>query len=281
MQHFLAAVALSLVVCPSPVIAQDGANGLEVRPDPKNVVANSLVGTWRLDPLLNKRLGHRVGQKGGEDCIEFRDDAKALKKVPAAIARKLAEARIYLAGTMRKGDKEHAFLLTLYAGNPVVVWFRERNGDPLGDAESWNVTIVRAEARQADMLFVGGDSNNQSFAAYKRETKVVGKLEPIAALTEMIRLLEAGKAREFLETYCAPDDLGEVIEQGGTMEKLVDRFKGERVKVLIDTLTAASKRPPVMIDGDDIASWELDKAGGTPGKLRLQRIDGRWYLRNR
>ena len=44
----------------------------------------------------------------------------------------------------------------------------------LGDAESFNVMFAVARQRQNDLLFIGGDFNNQPFAAYARmkiETK--------------------------------------------------------------------------------------------------------------
>jgi hypothetical protein len=46
----------------------------------------------------------------------------------------------------------------------------------------------------------------------------------------MIALLEAGKARDFVEKYCAPEDLAAMVKGGRTSEKLAARFEGERVK---------------------------------------------------
>jgi len=277
MVRLLLGGVVPFLLCMAPIVGQAGTNGLEVRPDPQNVVASALLGEWRLDEALTKRLGRQQNI----DRLEFRDDAKVLVGVPGPIAKKLAERRIYLAGVMVLRGKEQPFLLTEVAGNPTVVWFRERDGDPTGDAESFTVMLVRAEAKAADVLFVGGDANNQSFSAYARGGKPVGKLEPAAAITEMIGLLQAGKAREFVETYCSPEDLGQMVKEGRTMEKLVAQFEGERVLELIDILTAASKRPPTMSASGDEATWQLDKGQSTPGTLRLQRIDGRWYVRNR
>ena len=154
---------------------------------------------------------------------------------------------------------------------------RPGDGDAMGDAESFHVMLVRAEAKSADVLFVGGDHNNQSFSAYTREVKVI-KLEPAAAITEMVRLLQAGKVREFVETYCSPEDLGDMVKKGQTVEKLVERFSSEKAQELIDILTAVSKLTPTKNESGDEVSWEVE---GKPTKLRLQRIDGRWYMRNK
>ena len=148
----------------------------------------------------------------------------------------------------------------------------------MGDAESLIVMLVRGEAKSADLLFVGGDSNNQSFSPYARETKGVAKLEPAAVITDMIRLLEAGRSREFVETYVSPTDLDEMTKQGRTIEKLASRFEGERVKELLEVMHTISKQPPVTSADGGEASWAIEHK---LGHLRLQRIDGRWYLRNR
>lgn len=267
-------IALAFLLTSLPIAAQDQTNGLEVRPDPQNVVASALLGAWHLDAAL----GQRLGNKSKVERLEFKDDASVVAKVPAKIAAKLQEHRIYLAGIMVLKGKEQPFLLTELTGNPTVVWFRERGGDPLGDAESFTVMLVRAEAKPADLLFVGGDFNNQSFTAFARETKVVGALEPAAVLTNMIALLEAGKAREFVETYCAPEDLTAMLQGGRTIEKLAAKFEGERKDQLVAALKSASKVPPQMNEAGDEAAWKLDQG---PRDLRLQRIDGRWYIRNR
>lgn len=88
-------------------------------------------------------------------------------------------------------------------------------------------------------------------------------------ITGMIRMLEAGKF------------LGEMERQGKTLAKLVARFEGERLEELLKVLhgiSKATKQPPTMsADGDD-ASWASEQK---LGQLRLQHIDGRWYIRPR
>jgi hypothetical protein len=272
-------VSVAFLLTTLPVVAQTGTNGLEVRPDPQNVVASSLLGSWKRDAALQQRLGNKTGV----EQLEFRDDATIVAKVPEAIAAKLRVHRIYLAGVMVLRGKEQPFLLTELAGNPTVVWFRERGGDPLGDAESFTVMLARAEAKPEDLLFVGGDFNNQSFSAYTRVSKVVGKLDPVAAIADMIALLEAGKSREFVETYCAPEDLAAIVQGGRTIEKVAARFEGERAQAMVEFLQTVSKLPPTMNAAGDEASWTVEKKPGSrlPGALRLQCIDGRWYMRDR
>ena len=276
MKGLLAAVVVTLWIGTSPILAQGESNGLKVQPDKDSVLANSLVGAWVPDVELNKRLGKR----GEQHRLEFVADAKVLAGVPAAIAKKLLTYRIYLAGTMTMRDQKHAFLVTNHTGNPTIIWFRERAGDPMGDAESWNASLVRAQVAQADLLFLGGDNNNQAFAAYKRDSKVVGKLTPSAAIAEMTRMLVAGEARKFVTTYCAPDDLSRMQKAGRGLDRLEQRFAGPRGKQFLEALAIANKSEPVMSGDGDLATWTLDLEGFPP-RLSLQRIDGRWYLRNR
>lgn len=249
-------------------------NGLVVRPDPRNAVAQALVGTWRLDGTLGKRLGGA----GRIDRIEFRTDADVVGKVPAAIAAKLRELPLYQQGTMLMDGTVHPYLLTVIHGNPMIVWFRERDGDPMGDTESFLVAIARAKESSGDVLLLGGDTAETPMAAYGREPAGTPRLEPEAVITHMAQLLEAGKGREFVETYMSPADMAKMKERGRTLDDLAKRFEGERVKELIAMLQAISKVPPQWNEARDEASWDVDQK---PGKLRLQLVDGRWYVKDR
>lgn len=257
--------------------AQEGA-GLEVKPDRRNVVANALIGEWRLDQALQDRLG---GPAEAGDRIAFREDAAVLAKVPRQLAEKLRSMRLFLAGTMTRKGKEHAFLLTELNGNPTVVWFRERNGDPLGDAESNNVMLARGAVPQADLLFVGGDSDNQPFACYARAQGPRPQLQPSAAVAQMIQLLEAGRTVEFVREWCAPEDMEAVkteAERAVAVERLAKRLaEGKRDRILEALRAAAKQEPAISADGNE-AIWTID---GEPSRLRLTRVDGRWYMRNR
>ncbi|MGK0155097.1 MAG: hypothetical protein ACI9SE_002057 [Neolewinella sp.] len=276
MKELLVLVATLLLAGSHSLLAQDDTIRLKVQPDRGNVLANSLVGSWVIDVELNQRLGNR----GKQPSLQFAADASVLAGVPAPIAKQLRTSRIYLAGTMTMADKKHAFLVTEKSGNPIIVWFRERGGDSMGDTESWHASLARAEVAQADLLFLGGDRNSESFAAYERAGKPVGTLTPVAALAEMSRLLGGGEAHQFVTTYCTPKDLAEMVEAGRSIDRIVEHFRGPRGKQLVAVLAVASKSEPVMSEGGDVATWTL-KMEGLPPRLSLLRIDGRWYLRNR
>ncbi|MBM4073184.1 MAG: hypothetical protein FJ271_30315 [Planctomycetes bacterium] len=144
---------------------------IKVEPDKENVVASRLVGDWLLDAALTGRLARNAKVPAEAALVSFKSDPAVAAKLPAKYEKFLANRRVYLAGLMTlKGQKsrQHPFILIEHRGNPHIVWFRERDGDPLGDAESFNVMLAVARERQDDLLFIGGDFNNQPFRAFTR-----------------------------------------------------------------------------------------------------------------
>ena len=136
---------------------------LAVQPDKENVVASRLDGPWEPDAELTLRLGGRAVGK-----LSFTNNAVVATKIPAKYETFFKGRQVYMAGTMSGRGKEYPFVLIEHKGNPHIVFFRERDGDPLGDAESFNVMLAVGKDKQDDLLFVGGDFNNQPFSAYRR-----------------------------------------------------------------------------------------------------------------
>ena len=56
------------------------------------------------------------------------------------------------------------FVLTSISGNPHLVYW----DDGTTDMESFNLMLAKATDPNNDLLFVGGDFNNQPFSAWKR-----------------------------------------------------------------------------------------------------------------
>lgn len=152
------------------------AGALEVKPDKENVVASRLCGKWLIEPKLSQRLTARVvDRESPSGNIEFTSDPAVAGKLPEKYLEFLKDKRIYMAGTMKLERKDHPFILIEHSGNPHVVWFRERDGDPMGDEESFNVMLAVAKNRTDDLLFTGGDFNNQPFSAFERAERAEAK----------------------------------------------------------------------------------------------------------
>lgn len=162
---------LILLVCAmnaadcSPAQAQ-----IRVEPDKENVVASRVEGDWQVHAELTKRLTGNDAVKERK-IITVKSDPSVVAKLPDKMQKHFANRRVYMAGIISiKGDmkKSHPFILVEFRGNPHVVWFRDRNGEAFGDAESFNVMMAAAQQRENDLLFIGGDFNNQPFSAFSR-----------------------------------------------------------------------------------------------------------------
>ena len=121
--------------------------------DKENVVSSAIDGTWK--------------HEKDDVTILFEKDTTAIGLVPVKFHKDLANKTIYHAGflTLSSKGKEMKvlFLLTTIHGNPHVVMFRDRNGSPYSDSESFNLFIAKAKNRVDDRLFIGGDFNNEPF----------------------------------------------------------------------------------------------------------------------
>ncbi|MCI0701877.1 MAG: hypothetical protein L0241_12415 [Planctomycetia bacterium] len=164
--RFVVILGIGLVGIPSLAVKAE----VKVEPDKENVAASRIEGDWQLDAALTKRLTDKEPKEKAL-AISFKSDPDIAKKIPAKYEKFLAGKKVYMAGVMTLQEakpKQHPFILTEHRGNPHVVFFRERDGDPLGDAESFNVMLAVAKDKQNDLLFIGGDFNNQPFSAFVR-----------------------------------------------------------------------------------------------------------------
>ena len=163
-RHALTMVLASIALIPIATLADE----LKVEPDPENVVASRLEGKWQTHTSLTQQLTGNA--KSRTKTLSFKSDPSVAAKVPDKYTKFFTEnkMKVYLAGVLNLDGNDYPFVLTLYRGNPHVAYFRERDGDPFGDSESFNVMLAVAEADQNDLLFVGGDFNNQAFAAFER-----------------------------------------------------------------------------------------------------------------
>jgi len=154
-------------------LASPSSAELKVESDKENVVASRIEGSWCKDASLSERLtGNKLAEEQTKPAISFKSDATVLDKLPLKVEEFLKAKKIYMAGicTFHRGDKnqEQPFLLIENHGNPHVVWFRERNGELYGDAESFNVSLAPADKKENDLLLIGGDFNNESFKPFRR-----------------------------------------------------------------------------------------------------------------
>ncbi len=148
------------------------AGELVIQPNKQNVVASRLAGIWRLDAELSKRLisdEQKLSKVDAMGQVYFQDQPEMTLEIPEKYEESLADKQIYMAGLMGFGGEEFPFILIEHDGNPHVVFFHERDGEPMGDAESFNVMLAPASDGTNDILLLGGDFNNQPFMAFQRQ----------------------------------------------------------------------------------------------------------------
>jgi hypothetical protein len=153
-------LAVAVLACSLVALA-----GVTVTPEKENVVAGRLIGKWKTHASLSERLR---GNAVREETVEFSEDAAVATKVPEKYSEFLKAKQVYLAGIMTRNQKTYPFILTEYNGNPYLFYFREKNGNPMGDGESFTLVIAPAKEKKQDILFIGGDFNNQPFSAFER-----------------------------------------------------------------------------------------------------------------
>lgn len=158
----ITALTLVIVVGACSLVA---LAGVEVKSEKGNVVASRLIGKWKTHTSLSERLR---GNPVREEIIVFSQDMSVAAKVPKTYSEFLKTKQVYLAGVMTRNQKTYPFILTEYNGNPYLFYFREKDGNPMGDGESFNLVIAPAKDKGNDLLFVGGDFNNQPFSAFER-----------------------------------------------------------------------------------------------------------------
>jgi hypothetical protein len=140
-----------------------------------NVVANLLEGTWVGDTETAEALGLRRWGK----VIFTRDPAAIPQRVFDDLGQRSEEPlTVYAVGVMTfvgddGSETKFPYLLTTIEGNPNVVFFAQRGGDPFGDSERLIVMAFRtnkdAPAGPNDRLFIGGDFNNQAMVPMVRQ----------------------------------------------------------------------------------------------------------------
>ena len=141
---------------------------LSVEPDKENVVASRLEGTWIQHVELSIRLKGKTLPRYKK--ISFKSDSSVTGKIPEKHVKFFTERKlkIYLAGYVNIRGKDYPFVLTNVHGNPHVICWLERDGDPFGNLESFNLMLASAKDKKNDLLFTGGDFNNTAFLAFER-----------------------------------------------------------------------------------------------------------------
>ena len=272
------------VACPAQGGAAPDKQKLRIESDPEDLVATKLQGNWTLDRTLTTRLG----AKSPIENVAFTRTDEIVDGIPEAITAKLAKLPLHAAGTMVLGGATYPFLLVSVKGNKQVVYFRERDGNPVGDAESFIVTLASAKDASQDILFVGGDFSKTPFHAFVRgeagSAKPKGNARsittPEGAIADIARLLREKQYFEMIQTYMSPQEKERFVKRKGneeSLEQLAESFGNKKAAELLALLESlADKKPELSADGMT-AKYQGDKGGR---ELVLIKVGERWYIKN-
>jgi hypothetical protein len=133
--------------------------------DKNNVLSSRIEGRWEADTGLWERM---KPHSKPEATFAFRPDETVVERLPAWFREKAAELPVYAAGIATWDGKDYPCVVSAHGGNPMLMFFRERDGDPMGDGESSLAMLAPARERADDVLFLGGDFNNEPFRPFRR-----------------------------------------------------------------------------------------------------------------
>lgn len=191
MNRLLAALAMTCLIGVSFIDAHDlkprdyklGEWGkVSIEKDPQCVVAGELMGHWVTHRELTARLAHEDDPAPFE--LIFSDNAASAQRVKAAVEKhfdflernsgkdvadwlRRDAQTAFLAGACElhagKSTVKSDFLLVASSATPHLILLMD------GQLQSCNVMLARDAKGDNDLLFIGDDTNTNSFKAYERK----------------------------------------------------------------------------------------------------------------
>lgn len=159
----LAAIAVALPQSNAPSRSQNAEFSL---------IGAHLAGAWNKKDDVSAMLGDAVRGPIGTS-FTFKEDASVKTKFTESIIKQ----GVFLAGIMTKSDGDFPFVLTQFAGNPIISWLREHKLDPgevgiSAEFKSLYVSIAVGATKDKDLLFIGDprDLERHGFIALGRES---------------------------------------------------------------------------------------------------------------
>jgi hypothetical protein len=96
-----------------------------------------------------------------------------------------------------------------------------------------------------------------------------------------ISFLEKKNYDEFIRTCLRPSEVAELLEKYGTIEKVGAAYAdSKRPATMLKVLYEALKVEPAVNEDETRASYRFQPPIDGDRALTLQKVDGRWYLRN-
>lgn len=103
--------------------------------------------------------------------------------------------------------------------------------------------------------------------------------EVMAVVEGSIKLITEKKHAEFIKTYIWPAEVERLTARFGSVDNVAaEMAKSDRMATMLKVLQTAAKLEP-SFEGD-IARFRFDTQIGRDSGLKLERLKGKWYLRD-
>lgn len=125
-------------------------------------------------------------------------------------------------------------------------------------------------------------------ALFVLQAAVSGAAEPTphpcatleTAVPHGVKLLEAKRYKEFLETFVHPDDLAK-LPPGQTLDDIAASFgQGDKASVMLAVFRSIRGEPPTLSEQGALATYKVTVKDAPRDEIEFTRRDGRWYIRN-
>ena len=111
-----------------------------------------------------------------------------------------------------------------------------------------------------------------------RTQKTDPRLQVDTAILEMIRLLEKKDVATLIRTFATAEEI-QRLTRDRTFEQRVEEFANEKAAGMLEALKAAAKMQPTLNPEGTRAEYRFGAPVGGESRVRLQKIEGFWYLR--
>ena len=140
-----------------------------------NVLANGLVGTWVLDKDLSTRLLKPEKLTVTDRELRFTEDSSVVSHQDFSFIEKEIGC-VGLSGNLvvrytengKEIEIKSPFVVAVTKEGTPAIWFYERPGKD-NDVNAALSMLAKGQTDASDILFIGGDYNNQAMTAYVRK----------------------------------------------------------------------------------------------------------------
>ena len=107
------------------------------------------------------------------------------------------------------------------------------------------------------------------------------KKEVMAVVEGAIKLITEKKYAELMKTYIWPAEVERLTARFGSVDNAAaEMAKGDGMATVLKALQTAAKLEPAFERDGTVARFRFDTQIGRDTALKLEKLNGRWYLRD-